>query len=115
MGPLGIELLLESVERGLLLKRVHTWRTGGFFLERQMHALVPAILLGMTGFDALDLDAESEPPDGKLAQIEQGIGGGEGHAVVGADGIGQTTFLEQPFALRRRMARDALRGIGVEV
>jgi hypothetical protein len=31
-----------------------------------MHALVAAVLLRATGFDALDLDSEPEPPDGEL-------------------------------------------------
>ena len=33
-----------------------------------MHPLVPAVLLGMAGFDALELDAEAEPSDGEFTQ-----------------------------------------------
>jgi hypothetical protein len=62
------------------------------FFEREMHALVAAVLLRTTGLDALDGDAQSQPPDGQLGEIEQGIGAGEGDAVVGSDGGGQATL-----------------------
>jgi hypothetical protein len=32
-----------------------------------MHAFVTAILLGMTGSNAFDANAQAQPPDGKLA------------------------------------------------
>ncbi len=50
-----------------------------------MHAFVPAILLRMAGLDALDLDAEPQPPDGEFGQVEERIGAGEGDAVVRPD------------------------------
>src|SRR4051794_3445464 len=56
--PFSIELADEIVEFCLLLQAIHRWRPGGFFLEREMHALMPSILLGMAGFDALDRNAE---------------------------------------------------------
>ncbi len=60
-----------------------------------MHALMAAVLLRMAGLDALDADAEPEPPDGELGEAEKRIGTGEGDAVVGADG-GQAKVLESP-------------------
>src|SRR5688500_14029414 len=60
-----------------------------------MHALVAAVLLRMARSDALDGDAETEPPDGKLRQIEEGVRAGEGNAVVGADGGGQAALPEE--------------------
>jgi hypothetical protein len=36
------------------------------FLEGQVHALMAPVLLRSTWFDALDLDAEPQPPDGEL-------------------------------------------------
>jgi hypothetical protein len=57
MRSFVIELLQESVELGLLLQEVGARRAGGFFLQGQMHAFMPAVLLGMTGPDALNGDA----------------------------------------------------------
>jgi hypothetical protein len=62
-----------------------------------MHALVAAVLLRMPGLDAFDGDAEAEPPDRELEEIEQGIGSGEGDAVVGTQGKRQPALGEQPF------------------
>ena len=89
MRPFGIELVHEGVEAGLLLQAVHAWRAGGFLLQGEVHALVAAVLLRMAGLDALDGDAEPQPPDRELGEVEQGIGTGEGDAVVGADGSGR--------------------------
>jgi hypothetical protein len=59
-----------------------------------MHALVAAVLLRMAGLDALDLDAEPQPPDRELGQIEEGVRTRERHAIIGADGLGQAVLLE---------------------
>jgi hypothetical protein len=40
-----------------LLQGVHARRPGCFLFEGEVHAFVPAILLGMTWFDALDGNA----------------------------------------------------------
>ena len=40
----------------------------GLGLQRQVQTLVPSILLGMTRRNALQADAEAEPPDGELTQ-----------------------------------------------
>ena len=95
MGPLGIEFLDEGVEAGLLLKAVHTGRTRCFLLQRKVHALVAAILLRVTRLDALDADAEAQPPDGQLGEVEKGIGAGEGDAIVGADCVWQAALAKE--------------------
>ncbi|HVO02721.1 MAG TPA: hypothetical protein VMT54_11000 [Candidatus Cybelea sp.] len=87
MGPFGIELGHEVVEPGLLLQEVGTGGPGGFLLQGQMHALVPSVLLRVAGLDALDLDAAPEPPDRELGEVEEAVGAGERHAVVGADSV----------------------------
>ena len=76
----------EVIEALLLLQEVEGGRLGGLLLQCQVHALVATVLLGMSGLDALDLDAEAQPPDREPGEAEQRIAGGEGHAVVGADG-----------------------------
>ena len=66
VGPFGVELVQKVIEAGLLLKTVLAWRPRGFGLESSVHAFVTAILLGFSGLDALDGDAEPQPPDGQL-------------------------------------------------
>ena len=59
-----------------------------------MHALVAAVLLRLTGCDALDLDSEAQPPDGERGESEESLAGSERRTVIGADGIGQSEVLE---------------------
>ena len=54
--------LEEGVESGLLLEHIGGRGLGGLRLQREMRPFVAAILLGMSGLDALDVDAEAEPP-----------------------------------------------------
>ena len=56
-----------------------------------------AVLLWLSGLDAFDSDAEAEPPDRELGEIEQGIGAGEGDAIIGTDGERQSALCKQPF------------------
>jgi hypothetical protein len=69
-----------------------------------VHALVTAVLLGAAWFDALDVDAEAQPPDGELGEVEEGVWAGEGNAVIEADGIGEAA-----------LAKEALEGRDGEV
>src|SRR2546425_8720177 len=66
-----------------------------FFKVRCMRSLSP-VLLRVSGLDAFDGDAQAEPPDRELRQIEQGIGAGEGNSVIRADTDGEPTLGEQP-------------------
>jgi len=86
--PFGIEFLNKVVEAGLLLQTVHSGRSGCFFLQRQMHALVAAVLLRVARFDALDGDAEAEPPHREFGEIEEAVWTGERHAIVRPDRLG---------------------------
>ena len=61
---------LEEVIQARLLLEVLGGGFGGFFLEAQVHALMAAILLGMTGFDALDVDSQTQPPHPPLTQAK---------------------------------------------
>ena len=65
------------------------------FFRVQVHALVAAVLLRVARLDALDGDAEPEPPDREPGEVVEPVGAGEGNAVVGADGGGQAAFPEQ--------------------
>ena len=91
-----VELLDEMIELGLLLKEVCSGGLGGFFLQGQMHALMAAILLRMARLNALDANAEPEPPNRELAQIEQGVSGSEGNTVIAADVRRQAALLKKP-------------------
>ncbi len=59
MRPFLVEPLEEIIEAGLLLQEVGRGGLGRFGLQRQMHPLVPAVLLGMPGLDAFDADTEA--------------------------------------------------------
>ena len=59
MRPLAIELFDEVIELRLLLQQVVGGGFGGFFLQRQVHAFVPAVLLRMSWLDALDVDSQT--------------------------------------------------------
>jgi hypothetical protein len=52
-----------------------------------VHALVPAVLLGMSRLDALDLDAQAQPPDRQLAEAVQRMRRGKRDRVVGPDAL----------------------------
>ncbi len=97
MRPFDIEFAHEVVETGLLLKAVEAWRACGFLLQGEVHALMAAVLLRLAGLDAFDGDAEAQPPDRELGEIEQGVWTGEGNAVVGADRLRQAALAKQSF------------------
>jgi hypothetical protein len=67
-----------------------------------MHALVASVLLRMARLDALDLNAEPEPPHRKLRKVEQGIRADKGNGSVGADGIRQSALSKEPLERRER-------------
>ena len=50
----------------------------------------------MARLDAFDADAQPEPPDRKLAQVEQRVSRSEGHAVIAADVGRQAALLKKP-------------------
>ena len=54
MRPLVIEFADEGIESGLLLENVFARWSGGHFLVRQVHALMPAVLLRTAWPDALE-------------------------------------------------------------
>src|SRR5271170_51153 len=62
-----------------------------------MHALMTAILLGMTRLDPFDADTEPEPPDRQFAQVEQGLGGSKGNTIIATDAGRQAALFKKPF------------------
>jgi len=60
-----------------------------------MHALVAAVLLWVARLDALDGDAEPQPPHRKFGEIKEAVRTSERHAIVGPDRLGQATLLEE--------------------
>jgi hypothetical protein len=80
----------------LLLKEILCSGFGGLFFQSEMHAFMAAILLWMARLDALDANAQAQPPDRELAQIKQSVSGSEGHAVIAADVGGQAALFKKP-------------------
>src|SRR5260370_33120136 len=61
-----------------------------------MDAVMAAVLLRMTRLDPFNANTEPEPPDRKFAQVKQGVGRSEGHAVVAAAAGRQAALLKKP-------------------
>jgi hypothetical protein len=61
-------------------KRACCWRLfmpGGrvaSLFEREVHALMTGVLLRLAGPDALDRNAQAQPPDRQLGEVEQRVG-----------------------------------------
>src|SRR5471030_1223550 len=103
MRSLLVVIVDEGIELGLLLEEVFARRLGGFFLQGQVHAFVPTVLLWVTWLDTLDADPEAQPPDRELAEAKEGAVAGEGHTVVAADRARQPEVLESPFKDGKRI------------
>ena len=66
-------------------------------------------MLGLAGLDALDLDAQPQPPHGEFAQAVERVPRRERDAIVGPNRAREPEFFERPlkgdkgkFLLRRR-------------
>ena len=83
----------EAFEHSLLDAEVGTRRVGGPCLGCSMHAFVSAVLLWITGRDALMSDSELEPPDVQASQPMNACGS-KRSAVVASDGVRKAVFTE---------------------
>ena len=70
MRSLLIVNVHELIEATLLLQEVEGGRLGSLLLQGEVHTLVASVLFGVTWLDALDADAQAQPPDRKPAQAE---------------------------------------------
>ena len=87
-------VLGDKVVEGQLLRcEVRARREGGPALEGEVEALMAAVEVGTAGEDEFRADAETDPPDVKAGEAADGLGG-EGGAVIGADGFGQAELAE---------------------
>jgi hypothetical protein len=84
----------EVVEPRLLLEHVRGGRLGRFALQREVHALMPPVLLGVPWLDSFDLDAEAHAPDGELAQPVDRMRRRKRDAVVGPRHLRKARLLE---------------------
>ncbi len=101
MGSFLVVDAPEVIEGALLSGERSTWRFGRVPLERSVHALVPAVLLRLSGLDERGCNPERDEVDGELREAAQGIRG-EGKAVVGEHEIGKSVGPKQPFEARGR-------------
>ena len=61
MRPLVIEPRHKVIKPSLLLEHIGCRWFRGFFLQRQMHPLVPPVLLRVPWLNPFQLNAEAEP------------------------------------------------------
>jgi hypothetical protein len=93
----GVITREEVVEPGLLLEHIRGGRLRCFAFQREVHALVPPVLLWVAGLDPFDLDPQSQPPDGQFAQPIDGVRGRKRDAVIGPNDLRESKFLEGAF------------------
>ena len=94
MRPFVIEFLNEGVELGLLLQDVGAGRAGGFLLQSQMHALMPAVLLRMAGANGSMVMPSRSHHTESLESLNSPFGEAKGNAIVRADRLRQTALFE---------------------
>ena len=93
MRPLVVVDAAELVQPLLLALHGLLGRARRFGFKRAMHALVRAVLLGMTWDDAFDPDAEPDPPQRQRRKPCQ-AGRSEPATVVRQNGAWQTVLAE---------------------
>ena len=71
--PFAVKFLNESVKLSLLLQDVGTGGPRRLLLQSQVPPFVAAVLLRMSGLDALDRDSEPQPPDRELRKLKQSM------------------------------------------
>ena len=101
MWPIFVVLAPERIEVPLLRRAGLAHGFDRLSLERAMHPLMHAVLLRRRRPDALMCDAELHPV-GVEERKTVDCGGGEGHAVVGADRARQAILAKRPLEDRPR-------------
>jgi len=90
MRTLVVVNIDEAIDAFLLLEKVEGGRLCGFLFQGQVHAFVPAVLLGTPWPDAFDSDAKSQPPDRQPGEIVEPVGARKRKAVIRPDGARQS-------------------------
>jgi hypothetical protein len=67
VGPFIVIFFLKGIEHSLLLQKVCACGACGFGFQGSVHALMASVLLGASGLDTLDANAQTQEPDGQLA------------------------------------------------
>ena len=91
MGTDLIVLLTKPIECALLRSEARSRRPAHFRLERAVHPLVAAVLVGTTRENSFRANAEMDPPD-REARKPTWRQRGERSTVVGANRVRQTEF-----------------------
>src|SRR5438094_1924018 len=85
----------KLIESALLPPETLARRRAGRLLQRQVHPLVPTVLLGLARIDALESDSEARPPRRQLRETGRRRGRSKRLAVVRANRLGQPVPLEK--------------------
>src|SRR6185312_3278930 len=99
--PFLVVVTREGNEATVLVSPISRRRPHGL-QKRQMEALVPTVLLRLTGVDPFMPDAQLDPP-GRQHRQPGRPGRGERRAVVGTDHLRQAIVAESPLKERFRL------------